>query len=376
MARHALLVTGATGAIGQALLATLARRDDVERLYALTHVTPLGAGVTHAMSIAGDVTGGFDLGMPSDLAATLRREVTGVVHLAADTRFAASIEDLRRTNVDGLTNVLAFARRCSTMDRVLAVSTTHVAGRRSGLILETELEHDAGFVNAYEASKYDAERMLRSEADRLPVAVCRLSTVIGDSTTGEIARRGAIHHAVLALYAGLAPMVPGREDSPIDLLALDEAAQAIAALATAQFRAGDTWHLCAGANTIAAGELIDLTMQAIHTHRPSWRRKAVERPAFVDLDTFDLFRRSVDQVGDAAMRAATGIVSQFGPQLAFPKRFDDSGCRTALATAGVARVPIRDVWTKVVKRLVQPRTAGGPDVNGANDGRDERIGPE
>jgi len=364
MARHALLVTGATGAIGQAVLATLARCDDVERLYALTHVTPLGAGVTRAMSIAGDVTGGFDLGMPSDLAAALRREVTGVVHLAADTRFAASLKELRRTNVDGLKNVLAFARRCSTMDRVLAVSTTHVAGRRSGLILETDLEHDAGFVNAYEASKYDAERMLRSEEDDgLPVAVCRLSTVIGDSTTGKIARRGAIHHAVLALYAGLAPMVPGREDSPVDLLALDEAAQAIAALTTAQFRAGDTWHLCAGANTISSGELIDLTMQAIHEHRPSWRRKAVERPAFVDPDTFDLFRRSVDQVGDAAMRAATGIVSQFGPQLAFPKRFDDSGCRAALAIAGVARVPIRGVWTKVVKRLVQPSN------------RVDRVGP-
>jgi nucleoside-diphosphate-sugar epimerase len=271
--------------------------------------------------------------------------------------------------VYGLTNVLAFARQCCSLDRVVVLSTTHVAGRRTGAILESNLEHDAGFVNAYEASKYEAERVLRAEAGRVPIAVCRLSTVIGDSISGTIARRGAIHHAVLALYAGLAPMVPGREDSPVDLLALDDAARAIALLATERFAAGETWHLCAGHDTVAAGELIDLAMNAIRDHRPSWRRRAIERPAFVDLDTFDLFRRSVERVGDAAMRAATAIVAQFAPQLAFPKRFDDSRCHAALSGAGLARAPIRDVWTLVVKRLVQPRMMGAvvDDAPGAAD---------
>jgi nucleoside-diphosphate-sugar epimerase len=371
-AAHVFLVTGATGAIGQAVLPMLAARGDVEQLHALTHVAPLGAGPSRVVPVGGDVTGGSDLGMQADTAAALRRVVTGIVHLAADTRFAASLDELRRTNVDGVKNVLAFARRCSAIDRVLVLSTTHVAGRRSGVILEPDLEHDAGFVNPYEASKYEAEQVLRSELGRLPIAVCRLSTVIGDSVSGEIARRGAIHHAVLALYAGLAPMVPGREDSPVDLLALDEAAKAIALLATEQFRAGERWHLCAGRDTVAAGELIDLTMRAIHEYRPSWRRRAVERPAFVDLETFDLFQRSVDRVGDAAMRAATAIVSQFAPQLAFPKRFDDSRCRAALSIAGVSRAPVRDVWTQVVKRLVQPRTA---TISGMLDAG-ERIGQE
>lgn len=355
---HTLLVTGSTGAIGRPLLTVLADRIDVEQLYALTHVVPLNERPGRTALKRGDVSRDANVGLPPADAALLKQTVTGIIHLAADTRFAASMDELRTTNVNGMANLLAFARRCRRLERILVLSTTHVAGRRTGVVLEKELEHDAGFVNAYEASKYEGEIVLRSKGFDLPVAVCRLSTVVGDSVTGEIARRGAIHHAVLALYAGLAPMVPGREDSPVDLLSMDEATSAIATLAVDAFQPAATWHLCGGQSALTAGELVDLTMAVMHQHRPSWRRRAIERPVFVDLETFELFRRSVDQVGDPAMRAAAGIVAQFAPQLAFPKRFDDRGCRTALSGAGLRRPPIRDVWTHVVKRLVRARTTG------------------
>jgi long-chain acyl-CoA synthetase len=233
------------------------------------------------------------------------------------------------------------------------LSTTHVAGRRTGEVFEHELEHDAGFVNAYEASKYDAERELRARAGDLPVSVCRLSTVIGDSRTGDIPRRGAIHQAVLFMYASLVPMVPGTEESPIDLVALDYAVEAIAWLATRGFTPGRTWHLCAGVDAITAGELLDLTLAAFAEYRPAWRRRAIARPAFVDLATFELFRRSGDLVGDAALRASTEGIANFAPQLAYPKRFDTSGCAAALAGASIEAPPIRNAWRNVVRRLVQ-----------------------
>jgi nucleoside-diphosphate-sugar epimerase len=359
---HTLFVTGATGAIGPPLLRALADRADVDQLYALTHVTALaGDHAARVIVVRGDVSSADGLRLASADASLLTGTVTGIVHLAADTRFTAPLDELRRTNVEGLANVLAFSRTCPRLERLLVLSTTHVAGRRTGLILENELEHGDGFVNAYEQSKYEGELALRSAGSGLPVAVCRLSTVIGDSVSGEIARRGAIHHGVLALYAGLAPMVPGTEDSPVDLLALDEAVSAIAILATDAFRPGAIWHLCGGEFTLTAGELVDLAIEAIQQYRPSWRRKAIERPAFVNLETFDLFRRSVEQVGDPAMRAATAIVAQFAPQLAFPKRFDDRHCRASLHAAGLQRLPARDVWTRVVKRLVQTRASAPRD---------------
>ena len=354
---HRLLVTGATGAIGTAVLDALDGRADLATVVALTHVAPLHARNGSVSQVRGDIRSNDSLGMaPADTVA-LADSVTSIIHLAADTRFATPLETLRRTNVLGLRHVLGFARRCRHLDRMVIVSTTHVAGRRTGDILEGDLDHDAGFVNPYEASKYEAEQLLRARRAGLPVSVCRLSTVIGHSITGEIARRGAIHHAVLTLYAGLAPMIPGPETSPVDLLALDTAAVSIAALATDAFAPGETWHLCAGRDTIAAGQLIDLTMDVFRQHRPAWRKRAVERPAFVDLDTFALFCRSVDQVGDPLMRSATGIVSQFAPQLMFPKRFDDRDCSARLSGFGLERSDPRDVWAKVVRRLIESRNA-------------------
>jgi nucleoside-diphosphate-sugar epimerase len=348
-----MLLTGATGSIGRPLLRALVA-GGVERVYALTHVDALEDGEPAVTAVTGDITAGPDLGLDRRTADEIRATVTGVIHAAADTRFAAPLEAARRVNTQGTRNVLALAAQCRRLDRLVALSTTHVAGRRTGDVFEDELEHQAGFVNAYEASKYEAEVELRARAADLPISVCRLSTVIGDSTSGAIARRGAIHQAVLFMYASLAPMVPGREDSPIDLVALDYAVQAIACLAGDGFDPGRTWHLCAGADTIAAGELLDVTLACFEACRPAWRRRAIARPAIVDLDTFELFRRSVDQVGEAGLRASTEVVANFAPQLAYPKRFDDRRCAATLRAAGIAPPPIRDAWRAVVRRLVQP----------------------
>jgi nucleoside-diphosphate-sugar epimerase/acyl carrier protein len=354
-ARSFVLVTGASGTLGRPLVARLAATESIEGVVALAHVGPFGASDPSVRVVAGDITKNDRLGLEDAEAVTSR--ITAIVHAAANTRFDAPLPEAWAANVDGTRNVLEFARRCPRLDRIVALSTTHVAGRRTGIILEDELEHDAGFVNTYEATKYQAERELRAAMRDLPIAVARISTVTGDSCSGAIARKGAIHQAVRFMYASLAPMVPGREDSPVDFIALDHAVRAVAVLATGGFEAGATWHVSAGADAVPFGELIDLTMQTFLESRPSWRKRAIERPALVDLPTFELFCQSVDQVGDSTLRASTAVIAHFAPQLAFPKRFDDHRCREALARGGVTTPPSRAVWSRMVRHLVQPEHA-------------------
>ncbi len=350
----AVLLTGATGSVGRPLLEALLARG-AGRVYALAHVDRLAMDDPRVQVITGDVTAGHALGLDAPLARDLQATVTAIIHSAADTRFDAPLDAARKVNVGGTRNVLAFASSCAGLDRFVALSTTHVAGRRTGAIFEDELEHDAGFVNNYEQSKYEAECELRSAGGRLPISVCRLSTVAGHSQTGILARRSALHQAVLLMYASLAPMVPGREDSPVDLIALEYAVDAIAWLATDGFVAGRTWHVSAGNDVICAGELLDLTLECFHRYRPAWRKRAIARPALVDLETFELFERSVGQVGDAALRASTAVVSHFAPQLAFPKRFDTTGCAAALAGAAIVQPAARHTWRHAVRRLVDPQ---------------------
>jgi nucleoside-diphosphate-sugar epimerase/acyl carrier protein len=350
-----VLVTGAAGTIGRPLVSQLASMPWIEGVLALTHELPLTLAKPSVQVAAGDIAKDATLGLDPAVIEAVCGRITTIIHAAADTRFDSPKHDTWATNVEGTRHVLAFARRCPRLTRIIALSTTHVAGRRTGIILEEDLEHRAGFVNTYEAAKHEAERDLRAAMRELPLTVVRISSVTGASCITTGAQRSAIHQAVRCMYAGLAPMVPGREDSPVDIIDLDYVVRAIAWFATDGFAAGQTWHLCAGADTVPIGELLDLTVQEFLKHRPTWRKRAIERPMLVDLPTFELFCRSVEEAGDETLRASTAAISRFAPQLAFPKQFDDRRCRDALARSALIRPQAREVWSRMVQRLINWR---------------------
>ena len=81
--------------------------------------------------------------------------VTDIVNSSAAIDFALPLDAARAVNYQGTVNLAEFARACPNLRAFAHVSTAHVAGRRSGLIAEDELEHSAGFVNSYEQSKYE-----------------------------------------------------------------------------------------------------------------------------------------------------------------------------------------------------------------------------
>src|SRR5579859_2256042 len=119
--------------------------------------------------LQGDITRErFGLGL--DLYRELAREVDSVLHAAAATRFDLPLAASRAVNVGGTRNVVRFASDCQHLDHFGVVSTIYVSGRRTGCILERELQHDAGFVNTYERSKNEAEALVtanpRSEERR------------------------------------------------------------------------------------------------------------------------------------------------------------------------------------------------------------------
>lgn len=357
------LVTGGTGAIGVLLVAALADHGAT----IVSHGRGPQPGVAPGVRVvSGDLLAGATLGMDEQTAAALRSRVTTIVHAAALTRFDAPLDAARQTNVAGTAQVLAFAAQCPRLERVCALSTVYVAGRRTGMILEPELEHDRGFVNHYEESKYESEQLLRGWMARLPIAICRLSTTLGDSVSGRVERPAAIHQAMRFLHHSLLPMIPGTPASPVDLIPTDYAVAAVRHLAGPGFVAGGTFHVCAGTDAPREDELIDLIVNTFLQHRPAWRRRAIEKPVIVALDTFELFRRSVEDVADSALAASVGVLGRFAPQLAFPKTFDDEVCRAELARAGIHRPPVRDTLVKVVKYLLDhdwaARTPSGAAV--------------
>ena len=126
------------------------------------------------------------LGLKEADYASLVENVTHIIHTAADWRLV-SLEEIRKTNVQGTANVLEVAKEANKhhpLERFSHISTAYVAGGRTGAVSETELTDEFGFFTNYERSKYEGELLVQAAKNEFPVSVFRPSMVVGDSQTG------------------------------------------------------------------------------------------------------------------------------------------------------------------------------------------------
>jgi len=353
--RRSILLTGATGLIGRQLLARLVAADRRVRVYVLVRDLPRWSLVSLAVDepgrvipVQGDLCA-IGLGLSHNERATLRRELSAIVHLAADTTFSNSLDRAREVNVVGTQRILELADECASVVQLGHVSTAFVAGRRTGTIEEDASTSVHGWVNAYEQSKQEAEQLVRKHAASW--TIFRPSTVVCDDIDGRISQTNAVHRALRLLHAGLVAMMPGVEESTIDVVTTAYVAGAIACLALDERVRGRIVHLCAGSRALRLTELLDLTYER-WARDPDWRRRRIARPALAELSTYALFERTVEDVADASLKRITRALSHFVPQLALPKRFVTSTADTLL---GYPAPPVAEFWPAMLDRLLAPR---------------------
>jgi thioester reductase-like protein len=190
-----ILLTGATGLLGQYLLRDLLRAGEpvavlarsrngtsakqrVERLLSRWN-EPLPSPVC----LEGDInTPGLGLNCQElDWAAHHCRRM---LHCAASLSFRSLSRDEEpyKTNLGGAENVLNFCQR-ARIRQLHHVSTAYLCGLRGGTIRENELDCGQGFRNDYERSKFEAEKLVRS-AGVQNLTVYRPAVIVGDSRTG------------------------------------------------------------------------------------------------------------------------------------------------------------------------------------------------
>ncbi|MFL5733267.1 MAG: SDR family oxidoreductase [Chloroflexia bacterium] len=366
-----LFITGATGAVGRQVAARLLRGTDSE-LYLLVHKKGVNLGVPALLRdvfgldpepelvervrlVVGDVEK-EGLGLPGEVYRELEERVTGVMHAAACTRFDLSINRVREINVGGTRRVLRLAGACRRLDRLGFVSTAFVAGKRSGTVYEGELEHECGFANSYEQSKYEAEQVINRARERLPVAVYRLSTLLGDSRTGEVTHLTAPHQSLQIMHRGLAGLAPGLPCCPVDLIPSDHAADALFELFTTHFAAGleaGVFHITAGpAKSYTLEEILDASYLYLAECDPEWARRDYPKPVITSWETFDLSLQTLKQAGNRFMYGVMHAVSHFAGQLSYPKRFDATHLLSLLPDYERDLPHARDYYGKVVREVV------------------------
>jgi alcohol-forming fatty acyl-CoA reductase len=277
-----VLLTGCTGFVGKVVLEELLRRKDelgLAKVFLLIRprrgrsagkrferevasspcFQALEPGWRRfCRPVAGDIAAEA-LGLDPGEAARLHGEVTHVIHCAASVRFDLPLAQAARINVAGALEVLAFARQCVRLQRLVNVSTAYVtphsgadvpvhetlvplpfdaeqvyASILAGEADERTLLAQSRHANTYTLTKCLAETLLASRRGDTPLTLLRPSVVCACRRypfPGWIDSGAAYAAFVSLLGAGYLRVVRIDPTVAVDLVPCDDVAARILACA-------------------------------------------------------------------------------------------------------------------------------------------------
>ncbi|MEU6357209.1 SDR family oxidoreductase [Streptomyces sp. NPDC047072] len=229
-----------------------------------------------------------DLADPRATAALARElapaQRTVVVHAAANVSWTASLEAARLGNVEITRNVADLARALGVGTRLVYVSSAYTA------------TDGWEYRNTYEATKAEAERLLRADYADLGPVVFACSLVVGHSRTGVIGRFHGIYPLLGLIERHEPPLLPGGRDRRIDIVPVDWVATELAALLERVLYEGPVGDVVAAAGPAAPrlGELVTGAVAALDRARAAVGRAPVREVTLVPFRRWEFLRRSLD----------------------------------------------------------------------------------
>ncbi len=240
-----------------AFVRLLVRPDFVDR--ATKRLENLDVDPDRYQILSGDVVA-LDLGLSGTEYLELIANVTDIYHIASIWYLGADKQEVYSVNVEGAKNVIDAAMEMEHLERLNHFSTAFVAGKRTGVIMEDELEEDQSFRNPYEKTKYEAELAMRQAMRHIPVSVFRPSIIVGDSETGEIDRMAGPYYLmnlIVQMPESVPILMPGKGDKPLNLVPVDYVCDSMHTISLQEDSAAKTFHLC-DPNPLSALKVFEL----------------------------------------------------------------------------------------------------------------------
>lgn len=274
------------------------------------------------------------LGLNSEDFTKLTKETTHILHAAASTRFTLPLIEARRNNVETTKKLVSFAKNCNKLQRFGFVSTAFVAGKRSGIILENEFEHDSGFLNTYEESKFEAEKAVRNEVSSIPITIFRPSLIVTPYQKSSHSPVSALTLGLFLARKGFLPILPGNENNKLDIIEGALASQVIIKLLLKKRLAHLTYHVTSANNSPQIKDLIALI------EGQSKKKLPIRFCGSMEEFTRELKKVTRFRPDLIAIYKKT---QSFLPELAYPKIFDNSNLLAELGTKTFSTEPIQEL---------------------------------
>lgn len=278
--RESVFVTGFPGFVARRMVIEILARDPAARLDLLVGIGQSGRAREFAETlpesqknrldfVIGDVAS-MDLGLSGAEYNELARRITTIHHLATSDPTAKDRRRARRIDVQGTRGVIELAENCRRLRRLCHWSTTSVSGKRTGVILEGELDRGQSFYSVWERTRTEAEKLARAARRRLPVTIFRPSLIVGDSATGEFDKLDGPHYLMLLIATNATQVslpLPGKGTAPLNMVPVDFVVAAAYALSRDERAAGETFHL-SDPEPLSARQIYQLVAEHSQTRPP------------------------------------------------------------------------------------------------------------
>ena len=254
--RGAALVTGFPSLVARTMVEKLVKGGRLGRVYMLAmeryqeqadrFMARLPDAERERVFVLTGDTLNMDLGLSGQELRVLTAEVTEIFHFAGIYQLSTELKLARKLNVEGTREVLRLASECRALTRLNHYSSAFVSGGRKGVILEEELEAGQRFRNPFERTRFEAERLVISWHDRLPISIYRPSIVMGNSKTGEVDSISGPYYLILLIMMmpqALRVPLPGKGNAPLNMVPVDFVVDAIHHISAEPGGAGLTFHL-------------------------------------------------------------------------------------------------------------------------------------
>jgi thioester reductase-like protein len=267
-------------------------------------------------------------------------DVTEVFHLAAVYDLAVPAELAYRVNVEGTRHVLDLCESSPNLQRLQYVSTCYVSGTHSGVFREDQLDTGQSFLNHYEHTKFEAERLVREAiAEGMPATVYRPGIVVGDATTGDTQKFDGPYMIARFLmkqprYAAF-PQVTDPDAIKMCLVPRDFVVGAIDQLSTMEVSVGKTYSL-SDPEPPSIREIVD-TFGALLDKDILWIRMPLRFTQVV--------------VGLPGVEKLVGFPEEALAYLSHPTVYDTTNTTTDLAGTGLQCPPFADYAPTMVEFL-------------------------
>ena len=352
----AYFVTGATGFIGQFLVANLLQRG--RPIHVLVRKSSLkklaaqcerwGASDKQVIAVVGDI-GRKGLGVSDADARKLKGKIQHFFHLAAIYDVAASAESQQVANVEGTRHAVEFAGAVQA-GCFHHVSSIAAAGLYDGVFREDMFEEAEDLDHPYFQTKHDSEGIVRDECKR-PFRIYRPGVVVGHSKTGYIDKIDGPYYffKFLQKMRGMVPPwmpLVGIEGGRINIVPVDFIADALDHLAHKKGLDGKCFHLT-DPEPHRIGEVLNIFAEAGHGPKMTMRINArmfgfIPAPILSGLGSLSPVKRMV-----RAVLTDLGMPADVLKWVNWPTRYDSRETVKALKGSGIAVPPLESYAPKI-----------------------------